>query len=229
MRKNHRIIQVAIGLVVGILVLPVVVFGIRAVIINWRINDDVSKLREDVIFRRPVRVANTPVIAQRITCGYATIQWMTRFLGQEVEEQALSAMNAGKITTAFPGNFGNELAKHLNGKYTVRTMRNARNTDILTAIHASVERGMPVPISFAAIDHTNRPNYSLHYSIVIGMGLERDVIDVSNVYGYEETYSVADFLAALKFENYVKMPLFIRFGVFFGMFDKNMIYLVEPV
>ncbi len=223
-----KVLFIVGGVLALVLIVPFLIFGGRALWIGAHINDDVSDLYDDTALMDAVMVTDTPTIKLSITCGYATIQWMTRFLGVgEVDEQKLYDGAGGKITTAFPNNFAPELNHYLGDGYRVTMLSNATNHEILKAIHASLKHGMPVPISFAAIDDLKRPNYTLHYSVVTGMDLAQDKVYVSNVYGYEEIYSVAEFLDSLKFDNYVDMPLFIRLGVLFGAFDKNTIYLVE--
>ena len=174
-----------------------------------------------------IRIENTPTVHLSITCGYATIEWMTEFLGDPVSEKELLSQNNGKVVTAFPKKFGRELEKHLGSNYSVNSIYHANNQEILLSMHTSLEKGFPLPISFAAVDDTNRPHYTLHYSIVTGMDMSNDQIYISNVYGYEEVYSIQDFLSAMNFNNYENMPIFIKMGIFFGLFDKNTIYVIE--
>jgi hypothetical protein len=104
---------------------------------------------------------------------------------------------------------------------------NLPDSKLLAKIHESLENNICVPFVFAAVDDWNKPNYTLHFSVVTGMDISEDKIYVSNVYVYDEVYSVEEFLDALKFKNFENMPIFIRLGVFFGFFNRNTIYSIE--
>ncbi len=226
-KRKPLLYRVGAGVMV-LLMLAVLGFGIRYLLISQRLKADAALLVTDPELRAPVILDDTPTVRQTITCGYAAIQWLTGYLATEVSEEVLFELHEGRIRTAFPGDFGPELAVHLGEDYRVTTLSNTPAQELLRAIHASLRAGMPVPISLAAIDDTNRPHYSLHYSVITGMDLLQDRIYISNVYGYEETYTLTALLEALRFDNYVDMPLFIRAGIFFGWFDRNTIYIIEP-
>jgi hypothetical protein len=223
--KRTRMLAIA-NLFILIMGIPVF-YAIRSMTIDTQINDRITKLYSDATLAEEVMLKDTPTVTQSKTCGYAAIQWVTGYLGKEVKELEIYDMNSGKITTNTTKGFGKELSKQLGKSYKVTTLSNASNREILKSMNKSLKKGMPVPISFAAEDNRNRPNYTIHFSIVTGMDMKNDKIYVSNVYGYEEVYSVPDFLEALKFNNYRKKPVFIRAGIFFARFDRNTIYIIE--
>ena len=47
------------------------------------------------------------------------------------------------------------------------------------------------------------------------------------VAGYEESYTVSDFLRATRYDSYENMTLPFSFGFAFGLFHKNTIYTIQ--
>ena len=64
-------------------------------------------------------------------------------------------------------------------------------------------------------------------SLVIGADIPADRITVANPYGYLEEITVAEFLDRTSFEAFEDMPLFLRLGFAFGVFEKNMFFSVR--
>ena len=83
---------------------------------------------------------------------------------------------------------------------------------------------MPVPVEWAA---ENGGEWTLHYSLVTGIDIPNDRITVANPYGYVEEISVGEFLRRTSFEAYEKMPLFLKLGFAFGIFEKNTVFTVR--
>ena len=54
-----------------------------------------------------------------------------------------------------------------------------------------------------------------------------DKITVANPYGYCEEISVAELLDRTSFEAYEDMPLFLKLGFAFGIFEKNTLFRVR--
>ncbi|MEG0318456.1 MAG: hypothetical protein RR627_00980, partial [Niameybacter sp.] len=223
---RQKIRWVGIG-ILSVIICVILGFGVRAMGIQREINDEIEWMYEDVMLKQSIRIMNTPQVIQKETCGYATIEWMTSYLGKTLTENEILLENEGEITTSSTTGFQEELQKRVGDAYEVTMLSHVRNEKIIKSIHESLRKGMPVPISFEAIDHRNRPAYTLYFSVVTGMSLEDDEVYVSNVYGYEEVYSIESFLQRLKFENEA-LPTPIKIGKFFGLFDPNTIYIVQP-
>ena len=68
--------------------------------------------------------------------------------------------------------------------------------------------------------------WTLHYSLITGMDIPNDRITVANPYGYTEEITVGEFLDRTSFAAYEKMPLFLKLGFAFGIFEKNAIFEV---
>ncbi|MBR3225488.1 MAG: hypothetical protein IKF78_09210 [Atopobiaceae bacterium] len=57
------------------------------------------------------------------------------------------------------------------------------------------------------------------------MDLAKDRVIVANPYGYTEELTVNDFLGRTSFEAYENMPLFLRLGFAFGVFEMNTLFI----
>ena len=83
--------------------------------------------------------------------------------------------------------------------------------------------------SFCNEKNKRYPEYTttLHYSLIIGADIPADIITVANPYGYYEEITVAELLDRTSFEAYENMPLFLRLGFAFGIFEKNTVFMVR--
>ena len=52
---------------------------------------------------------------------------------------------------------------------------------------------------------------------------------VANPYGYVEELPVGEFLSRTSFESYEDMPLFLKLGFAFGIFEQNTVFVPERV
>ena len=99
-----------------------------------------------------------------------------------------------------------------------------KNTELIDKVYTSLKKGMPVPFEWAA-KHENE--WTLHYSLIIGLDVQKDVITIANPYGYIEEISIKDFLNRTSFEAYENMPILLKLGFAFGIFEKNAIFIIE--
>ena len=83
---------------------------------------------------------------------------------------------------------------------------------------------MPVPIEWAA---KKDGEWTLHYSLVTGMDIPNNTVTVANPYGYYESISLDEFLERTRFDAYEKMPVFLKAGFVFGIFEKNAIFIAR--
>ena len=69
--------------------------------------------------------------------------------------------------------------------------------------------------------------WTLHYSLVIGLDIPNDKVTVANPYGYIEEITLEDFLNRTSFEAYEDMPWFFKLGFAVGLFEKNTIFTIS--
>ena len=70
--------------------------------------------------------------------------------------------------------------------------------------------------------------WTLHYSLITGLDFQSDEITISNPYGYTEVIPIASFLDRTSFKAYENMPIFLKLGFMFDVFEKNTIFIIEP-
>jgi hypothetical protein len=188
-------------------------------------NDGYSEVLQDGYFSSDVTVTGINVIKQKISCGYAIIEMLAKWQNKQITEETLSDQNNGKISTAMGSGFLNEMTRQFP-EWKVTRYVNQTNTEMLKKIHHSLANGFPVPVEFAAKDTSD--NWTLHFGLVTAMDLGNNEIVVQNPYGYKETYTTQDFIAATRYEIYKNMEWYFKIGFNIGIFNKNTFYITTP-
>jgi hypothetical protein len=226
-KKIAKFAITVIGSLLSLALLIIAVAFIRQAYTDNRINDDYATVLNDPIYSSSVSVGGFHFIEQKISCGYAVIEMLAAWQGKTITEQTLYEMNDETISTALGSGFLDELSKQFPD-WVVTRNKNQTNSEMLTTIYESLSAGMPVPFEFAALrDVDGEKTWTLHFAVVTAMDLGNDAITIQNPYGYEETYSVSEFLSATRYDSYKNMELFIKFGFAFGLFNKNTSYAIK--
>ena len=185
------------------------------------IQNDYSAVFRDEKYQRPVRAEGVEVITQDVSCGYAVLEMFSRWNGGDLTEEDLYA-EYGKVVTSTGKAFCEEMNKRFP-EYTTTMRSYLTNTELLDTVYACLSEGKPVPVEWAAL---YGDDWTLHYSLIVGMDIPNDTVTVANPYGYMEEVSVAEFLERTSFEAYEHMPLFLKLGFAFGFFEKNTVFTV---
>ena len=227
--KIHQLLGILkeYGLRVLILVL-IYTIAISYAVLSVRtflINNDYQWVLEDERYSAPVYVYGVEVIKQELTCGYAVIEIFSSWAGKDITEESLYSE---KAVTSTGRKFCREMNRHFP-EYITTMHKYMKNSELLTTVYESLSKGIPVPFEWAAQYETASmiKEWTLHYSIIVGMDLPGDKITVSNPYGYVEEVSVKEFLNRTSFRAFGKMPLYYKLGFMMGIFEKNTVFIVE--
>lgn len=204
---------IATGLISGI------AFAVLALKTN-RINDDFSFVYTSEKYSEAVRVDNVEVIEQEISCGYAVIEMFSAWQGGDITEQTLFD-RYGKIVTSTGKAFCDEFNKQFL-EYGTTVYKYLKNSELIDKVYESLMKGIPVPIEWAAM---YRDEWTLHYSLVIGMDIPRDIVTVANPYGFIENISLKELVDRTTFNAFENMPFFYSLGFAFGVFEKNTVFI----
>jgi hypothetical protein len=167
-------------------------------------------------------VTGIQVIKQDVSCGYACIEMLAAWKGKtHITEESLLTQNNGEISTAMGSGFLKEMARQFP-EWNITRCVNISNTELLERIHTSLSNGFPVPVEFAAKNTSSQ--WTLHFGIVTAIDVSNNKIVVQNPYGYEETYSIQNFIRATGYESYKDMEWYFKIGFNMGLFHKNTIY-----
>jgi len=219
MRKKVLII---LAVVIALLVIIPAAAMARVNIRTSKINDDYSSVYDDPKYQTPVYVEGVEVITQDVSCGYAVIEMFSAWNGERITEADLYD-EYGRVATSTDSAFCDEMnlrfPEHTTQMYTYQT-----NTEMIDRTYDSLASGMPVPFEWAAL---YEDEWTLHYSLIIGLDIPADTVTVANPYGYIEQISLDEFIGRTTFEAYENMPLFLKLGFAFGLFDKNTVFIVE--
>lgn len=162
------------------------------------------------------------MITQDVSCGYAVIEMFSTWTGKKITEGSLYN-EYGKVVTSTGNAFCEEMNKQFP-EYTTSMHKYLSNTELIDKVYDSLSKGLPVPVEWAAL---YEDEWTLHYSLIVGIDIPNDKITIANPYGYYEEISVNDFLDRTSFEAYDIMPLYLKWGFAFGIFEKNIIFLVQ--
>ena len=218
MRK--KIVSVILFFAESLIVLAIVALGILQIRTN-RMMDDYSSVYKNEKYQTPIMIDGVNVIKQDVSCGYAVLEMFSSWSGHSVTEKSLYDQY-GKVVTSTGNAFCREMNKQFP-EYTTTICKYLKNTELIDAVYENLSNGIPVPFEWAAL---YGDDWTLHYSLIIGADIPADKITVANPYGYYEELTVAELLNRTSFEAYEKMPLFLRLGFAFGIFEKNTIFRV---
>ena len=221
--KNKRAKKLLIGILAfigALIVLVVAAIGILQIRTN-SVLDDYSSVYENEKYKTPIMIDGVDVIRQDVSCGYAVLEMFSSWSGHSVTEKSLYDQY-GKVVTSTGNAFCREMNKQFP-EYTTTICKYLKNTELIDAVYENLSDGIPVPFEWAAL---YGDEWTLHYSLIIGADIPADKITAANPYGYYEELTIAELLNRTSFEAYEKMPLFLRLGFAFGIFEKNTIFRV---
>jgi hypothetical protein len=188
------------------------------------LHDDYRDLLSGPEYSAPAQVEGVRVITQDVSCGYAVIEMFSAWDGGDVTEESLYD-EYGKVVTSTGQSFCDEMNKRFP-TYRTEMRKNLTDSELLETLHASLAAGVPVPVEWAA---KLGDEWTLHYSLVTGLDIPGDKIVVANPYGYVEELPLDEFLSRTSFEAYEGMPLFLKLGFAFGVFEQNTVFVPKQV
>jgi hypothetical protein len=218
--------RIIIAIAVILLILAAVI-TISLVVLQTKtneINNDFSGILTDEKYIEPVYVDGINVIKQEVSCGYAVIEMFSSWSGSDITETSLYN-EYGKVVTSTGQSFCDEMNKQFP-QYNTSIHKYLKNTELIDLMYDSLSSGVPVPIEWAALYENE---WTLHYSLVIGADIPANKITVANPYGYYEELTVEEFLSRTTYEAYDNMPLFLKLGFAFNIFEKNTIFIANEI
>lgn len=215
-----------IYVLIGIVALALIILLIALFILNNKTNsilNDYSNIYTDKKYEKAITLDNIDVITQDISCGYAVIEMFAKWNNDmDLTEESLYN-KYGKVVTSTGNSFCEEMNKQFP-QYSTTTYKYLSNTELIDRVYNSLLNGIPVPFEWAA---KNNNEWTLHYSLIVGMDIPNDKVIIANPYGYMEDLTLREFLDRTSFEAYENMPIFLKLGFAFGIFEKNTIFVVE--
>ncbi len=223
MKKNikKRIFIIILTILAVPLAAIAVAFAVQAAR-TAGLHDDITGICEDSRYAEPIFIENVNVITQDVSCGYAVMEMFSEYNGSSVTEESLYN-EYGKVVTSTGNSFCREMNKHFPA-YKTTVHKYLKDSEFIDAAYTALSSGVPVPFEWAAL-YGNE--WTLHYSLIIGMDIPGNRITVANPYGYYEYLTVEELLARTSFEAFEHMPLFLKLGFAFGIFEKNTLFIPD--
>ena len=220
--KRIKVVLTLLIFLVALILLFLICAIVRINIKTKAIQDDFTSVYTNDKYHVPVYVDGVEVITQDISCGYAVIEMFSAWNGGDITEEALYNQY-GKVITSNGDSFCEEMNKQFPA-YTTTIHKWMKNSDLIDALYNNLAGGIPVPVEWAAL---YGDEWTLHYSLVIGLDIPNDIVTVANPYGYIEKISLEDFLNRTSFEAYEDMPWFFKLAFAVGLFEKNTIFTID--
>lgn len=186
------------------------------------LHDNWSGMLTDPQYSTPVQIEGIDVITQDVSCGYAVIEMFSAWDGGNITEESLYD-EYGKVVTSTGQSFCDEMNKQFP-KFETTMHKYLTDSELLKAVYGSLANDVPVPIEWAA---KYGDEWTLHYSLVTGMDIPNDKVIVANPYGYVEEITLGEFLDRTSFDAYTNMPLFLKLGFAFNIFEKNTVFIPQ--
>ena len=217
-----KILCVLLLLLIILIVICLIALGIMKSKTK-NIMNDYSSIYNNEKYEQAYYIDNIDVFKQNVSCGYAVIEMFAKWNGNnEINEKSLFD-KYGKVVTSTGKSFEKEMNKQFPD-YKTTMYRYLKNNELIDKVYESLSKGVPVPFEWAAkLDG----QWTLHYSLIIGIDIKNDKVSILNPYGYEENISIKEFLDRTSFESFENMPVFFKLAFAFDIFDKNTIFIVE--
>lgn len=222
MKVLKKMLFILLILIVLSLIIVLVAFSILSSKSN-KILDDYSKIYTNQKYNKSILIDNVNVFEQEVSCGYAVIEMFAKWKGNEEITEKTLYDKYRKVVTSTGKTFEEEMNKQFPD-YKTTMYKYLKNTEIIDKVYDSLSNGVPVPFEWAA-KYDN--GWTLHYSLIIGIDIQNDKIIIANPYGYTEEITIKEFIDRTSFESYENMPIFLKLGFAFGIFEKNTIFIVE--
>ncbi len=189
------------------------------------IDDDYKTIYTNDKYNEALLINDIPLVKQDISCGYAVIEMFAKWnKDNTITEQSLYD-EYKSVVTQTGDSFANEMNKRFP-QYKTTIHKYLKNTELIDKAYQSLSNGIPLPFEWCA-KYNNE--WTLHYSLLIGLDIKNDLVTILNPYGIKETIKTDEFLSRTSYKAYNSMGLFIRLGFAFGIFEKNTIFIVERI
>jgi hypothetical protein len=235
MKLTTKIPRTNRNLVFGaIIALPLLILllAVRLIVIDAALTDSPAAFLTNSEFQKDVLLENFPVHKQSYanSCGPTTISMAYSYLVNPITEKELAGKlgfslgERGMLPTQFTKTLNSALGEY---GYRVEHQANISNAELLERTYFQLQQGIPVPIYFSTINAWNKPKYDSHYSLIVGMHPGKNEVIIANAYGFLEDMPISELLRDVKFENFLDAPFDFRVGLFFGVINKNNLFIIE--
>lgn len=225
MNKILKRSLIAIGVTLILLIGTVAFALIKTELETNQILDDYSSIYSNPKYSNAISIDGVSYIKQDVSCGYAVIEMFAKWAGKDSVTEKSLYDNYGKVVTSTGKSFEEEMNKQFPN-YKTTMYKNLKNTELIDRLYDSLSQKIPIPFEWAA---KNDNEWTLHYSLVTGIDIPNDLVTIQNPYGYEEKIKIKEFLDRTSFKAYENMPILLKLGFAFGIFEKNTIFVVSPL
>ena len=181
-----------------------------------------------------IELEDMPVMSQEtdFTCFAVSMAIVRNYFDLETSENSLLIdlemlnLNEGIL----PREYISYVNKALGPlSYSVSLFNPTSQTEILNIITESLEKELPVIFFYSAPDDWNKPKYNTHYGVIYGIDMSKQIVKISNPYGYLAELSFGEFFDGLSFQSYKSEPFLFHLGRIFGYIKSNNIFVLESV
>lgn len=218
-------------LIILLLFLSIFIFGIFIICRNINpfvdlahLSGDISMFEPQVVIMDRVKVFTQP---NDSTCGIATVSTVISYLREEElpPEKLLEKYDLSEKEGMNYDQFLKYLSLELP-EYEIEYINGLDDFELIGVIHKQLVKNIPVPVFFGSPNPYNEPFYDFHASVVTGIDLGKQQVNIANVYGYEEQISLVKFLNRMSYRETEEYPFIQRILIKMGFIDKNSVFLI---
>lgn len=221
--KLFKKILIGFGILLVVLGIVIVIAMLNLNNKTKKISNDYSDIASNSKYQDVLLIEDLDYIKQDVSCGYAVIEMFAKWSGNESITEKYLYNKYKKVVTSTGSKFEEEMNKQFPD-YKTTMYKYLTNTELIDKVYSSLKKGIPVPFEWAA---KYEDEWTLHYSLIIGMDIPNDKVTILNPYGYKEEISVKELLDRTSFKAYKNMPIFLKLGFAFGIFEKNTVFIVD--
>lgn len=153
---------------------------------------------------------------QTLPTGYDAAQAVCTALGSPISSSAIPVKADDEDTLIFPADLAGSMETAL-GSQKLQLETGLTNTDLFKEIYKSLKKKQPV---IALMLVSDAETAELQYGVVTGLDVRNNRVTVALSEGVD-TYTLAEFVAATRFENTKNIPLRLRLSLLFGTLSRN--------
>lgn len=210
------------------LILALVLSSCSNILIEDRLDTDTTTMLA-ALTPENIELSGVDTIQQptKTTCGITAVTIVSNFCNAQSStvEELISRNNVDPSQGTSTELLIQLLEFELPGR-SIDYFHGEATSTLLSRIHTSLDAGNPLVAIMGAPNPYNKPLYDFHTVVIYGIDLERQVLLISNPYGYTEELSFIDFINRMSFSELGKYPIIQQLIIQNKLIDRNMLFVI---
>lgn len=189
--------------------------SVKGLVLDRITDTDYSSLARGTSYSAPVGDTEFSFSSDNLPDGFAAAQAVCTHLDRPITDA--SVLKHNRRAPVYPGKVLSAMNSALP-ENSAALKTNLSNLDLLVQIYQSLEHDTPVIVLLSEKDEDT---YRIQYAIVTHMDAEENLITVCNPNSGVKDYTLEQFIAATRFDNFEDKPLRVRTALAVGSWNRN--------